>query len=174
MTHTMFLRTLLLLFVSSGVSAQVMTFPTAPGNSMGTATSMNLVQSTVMDHNLWMINSEMRSPLESRNGSVSKLDLKAPAKARREYEKGYQLLMKKDLPAAVAHLTAAVSIYPSFVSAYNALGAAHLALGNSDEAREKFVQAVALDDHLPTSYFNLGCAELALKRYPAAQDSIQK
>lgn len=62
MTHTMFLRTLLLLFVSSGVSAQVMTFPTAPGNSMGTATSMNLVQSTVMDHNLWMINSEMRSP----------------------------------------------------------------------------------------------------------------
>ena len=155
-------------------SAQVMTFPTSPGNSIGTATSMSLVQSTVMDHNLWMINSEARSPLESRNGSVSKLDLKAPGKARREYEKGYQLLLKNDLAAAVPHLTAATSIYPSFVAAHNALGSAYLGLGRNDEARTAFAQAVALDDHLPTSYFNLGRAELALQHYSAAEQSIQK
>jgi Ca-activated chloride channel homolog len=141
---------------------------------MTSSSSLTLVQETLMDQSLWLINSQNRSPLESPNGSISKLDLKAPGKARREYEKGYQLLMKKDLPAAVEHLTAATSIYPSFVAAYNALGSAHLALKQNDQARAAFAQAVALDDHLPTSYFNLGCAELALKQYPAAQESIQK
>ena len=141
---------------------------------MGTASAMNLVQSTVMDYNLWVINGAARSPLESRNGSVSKLDLKAPGKARREYEKGYQLLMKKDLQGAVDHLTTATSIYPAFVSAYNSLGSAYLSLGQNDHARENFTKAVSLDDHLPTSFFNLGCAQLALKQYPAAEESIQK
>ncbi len=136
--------------------------------------SLNLVQETLMDRNLWLINSQTRSPLETPGGSVSKLDLKAPGKARREYEKGYQLLMKKDLQGAVAHLTTATSIYPSFVAAYNSLGSAYLSLGQHDQARDSFMKAVALDDHLPTSFFNLGCAQLALKQYPAAQESIQK
>src|ERR1019366_2317431 len=121
-----------------------------------------------------MINSQNRSPLESPSGSLSKLDLKAPGKARREFDKGYQLLMRKDHQGAVAHLTTATSIYPSFVSAHNALGTAYLGLGQNDQARAEFAQAIALDDHLPTSYLNLGCAELALKHYPAAQEAIQK
>ena len=165
---------LCLLFLSPILSGQVMNFPTSPGNSIGTASSMNLVQSTVMDHNLWVINGEARSSLETRNGSVSTLDLKAPGKARREYEKGYQLLMKKDIQGAVDHLTTATSIYPSFVSAYNSLGSAYLSLGQSDQARDSFMKAVSLDDHLPTSFFNLGCAQLALKQYSAAEESIQK
>jgi VWFA-related protein len=129
-----------------------------------------------MDFNLWQINSRSggSSPLATPGGSVSKLDLKAPAKAQRAYEKGYQLLMRKDLQGAVQHLTTATLIYPSFVSAHNALGSAYLGLGQNDQARGEFAQAVSLDDHLPTSYLNLGCAELALKDYPAAQGSIQK
>jgi VWFA-related protein len=137
-------------------------------------TSIGLVEETMMDHNLWMINSQNRSPLESPSGSLSKLDLKAPGKARREFDKGYQLLLRKDHQGAVAHLTTATSIYPSFVSAHNALGAAYLGLGQNDQARAEFTQAISLDDHLPNSYLNLGCAELALKRYPAAEESIQK
>jgi Ca-activated chloride channel family protein len=60
------------------------------------------------------------------------------------------------------------------VSAHNALGSAYLGLGQTDQARAEFAQAVSLDDHLPNSYLNLGCAELALKHYPAAQEAIQK
>lgn len=33
---------------------------------------------------------------------------------------------------------------------------------------------MGLDDHLPNSYLNLGCAELALKQYPAAEESLRK
>jgi VWFA-related protein len=119
-------------------------------------------------------NEASRSPLENPSGSISKLDLKAPGKARREYEKGYQLLMKKDYKGAIEHLAAAVSTYPDFVAAHNALGNAYLALGQNDQARDQFAKAVSLDDHLPTSYLNLGCAQLALKDYHSAQASVQK
>ena len=132
-----------------------------------------MLESTLRDSNLWQINMN-RSPLEAPNGSVSKLDLKAPGKARRQYDKGYEFLMRKDLQSAVEHLTIATLIYPSFVAAHNALGSAYLGLGQNDEARGEFAQAVSLDDHLPNSYLNLGCAELALKHFPAAQESIQK
>jgi Ca-activated chloride channel family protein len=119
-------------------------------------------------------NEASRSPLEGPSGSVSKLDLKAPGKARREFEKGYQLLMKKDYKGAVEHLGVAVTVYPDFVAAHNALGSAYLALGQNDQARDQFAKAVSLDDHLPTSYLNLGCAQLALKDYHGAQASVQK
>jgi Ca-activated chloride channel homolog len=131
-------------------------------------------QGMSMDANLWLINGQSRSPLESPNASLSKLDLKAPGKARHEYDKGYQLLQRKDLQGAVEHLTTAASIYPSYVAAHNALGSAYLSLKQHAQARAEFAQAVALDDHLPASYLNLGCAELALQHFPAAQEAIQK
>lgn len=137
-------------------------------------TSIGMVEETIIDRNLWLINGQNRSPLESPSGSLSKLDLKAPGKARREFDKGYQLLLRKDHQGAVAHLTTATSVYPSFVSAHNALGTAYLGLGQNDQARAEFSQAISLDDHLPNSYLNLGCAELALKHYSAAEESIQK
>jgi VWFA-related protein len=136
--------------------------------------ALNLVQTTMMDGNLFTINTQNHSPLESPTGSLSKLDLKAPGKAKREYDKGYQLLMRKDMQGAVDRLTTATSIYPSYVAAHNALGSAYLGLGQNDQARSEFTQAVSLDDHLPNSYLNLGCAELALKHFPAAQEAIQK
>jgi Ca-activated chloride channel homolog len=119
-------------------------------------------------------NSANRSPLEGPSGSVSKLDLKAPGKARREFDKGYVLLVKKDYKGAIEHLAIAVTVYPDFVAAHNALGSAYLALGQNDQARDQFAKAVSLDDHLPTSYLNLGCAQLALKDYHSAQQSAQK
>jgi VWFA-related protein len=82
--------------------------------------------------------------------------------------------MKKDYKGAIDHLGIAVSIYPDFVAAHNALGSAYLALGQNDQARDQFAKAVSLDDHLPTSYVNLGCAQLALKDYHSAQESVGK
>ena len=130
----------------------------------------------MLTNNLWAIRNgaHNQSPLESASGSVSKLDLKAPRKARREYDKGYRLLALKDFKGAAEHLEAAVSLYPSFVAAHNSLGSAYLSLGRNDEARDQFAKAVSLDDHLPTSYLNLGCAQLALKDYHSAESSMQK
>jgi Ca-activated chloride channel family protein len=148
----------------------------SPGNSQNFGLYFAGDLSTISgSQTMWSAaNAAHRSPLEGASGSVSKLDLKAPGKARREYEKGYQLLMKKDFKGAVEHLAIAVSVYPEFVAAHNALGTACLALGQNDQARDQFAKAVSLDDHLPTSYLNLGCAQLALKDYHSAQASVQK
>ncbi len=154
-------------------AAQILTFPSST-NRFGSATAMDAIASTQMDLNVFRIDIRNPDSIQSPNGSVSKLDLNAPWKAQREYHKGYQLLMRKDFQAAVEHLAQSTAIYPSFVAAHNALGTAYLDLNQNEQARAEFAQAVALDDHLPNSYLNLGCAELALKQYPAAEESLRR
>lgn len=138
--------------------------------------SMDAIQTTQMDFNVFMINTQNpdAATVESASASVSRLDLKAPSKARREYARGYQLLMRKDLRNAVEHLAAAVEIYPNFVAAHNALGTAYLQLNQNIQARDEFSKAVKLDDHLPNSCLNLGIAQMALKDFAGAEQSLRK
>jgi len=160
------------------VSGQIFSTPVSNNSSkFGVATSIDSISSAQLDGNLFLINSQgagTRSQLQAPSGSISQLDLKAPAKAQHEYEKGYQLLMKKDSPGAIAHLTKSLEIYPSFVAAHNALGTAYLNQGNTDLAVEHFNRAIALDSHLPNSYLNLGCAQLAMQKYGDAEGSLKK
>ena len=171
----------LLIFVSCTAVAQVMSIPSSGFGNIGSAGSsgppvgLGLFSPEQMTNTLYtMTTNAQNGTMESPSASVSKLDLKAPFRARREYDKGYQLLMRKDYQNAVPHLASATSIYPNFVAAHNALGSAYLNLGQNNQAREEFTQAVSLDDHLPNSHLNLGCAELALKHYSAAEESMQK
>jgi Ca-activated chloride channel homolog len=125
---------------------------------------------------MWMANDSAekgRHRVESLTDSVSKLDLRAPGQARREYEKALRALYEKSFANAVQRLTKSLAIYPNFVAAHNALGSAYLDLGQNEQAQKEFAQAVALDDHLPYSFLNLGRAQLALKDYPGAQKSMQ-
>jgi VWFA-related protein len=124
--------------------------------------------------NLWPIHNQIHSEFEMSDGFVSMLDLKAPGKAVQEYSKGRESLLRKNFESALRHLTTATSIYPNYVAAHNALGATYLELSRNDQARDEFARAVALDDHLPLSYVNLGYAELALQHYPAAEQSMLK
>ena len=166
---------LVLLMLCCAATCQVLTIP-GSANRFGNAFSLDAIQSAQMDFNLFTINSRSPnlSPLQTPSGSVSSLDLRAPAKAQREYQKGYLLLMQKDSKAAIEHLARATTIYPKYVAAHNALGSAYLNLQQNEEAKEQFSQAVSLDDHLPNSYLNLGCAQLALKQYGAAEETFRK
>jgi VWFA-related protein len=161
--------------MSAGIAAaQLFSVPSQVDKFGGSLTSLSVLQTAKMDSAIFQFNTPEASPLESPESSVSKLDLKAPGNARKEYEKGYLQLMRKDLQGAIDHLARATSIYPSFVAAHNALGIAHLNLGQIQQARDEFAQAVALDDHLPSSYMNLGCAQLELQQYPEAVESLKK
>lgn len=106
--------------------------------------------------------------------NVSILDLKAPGRARREYSKGLLFLSKNDYENAERSLKSAVTIYPKFVSAHNALGCAYFGLKKNEEARQEFAEAIRLDDHLSSSYMNLGRAQLALGQISDAQASMEK
>lgn len=167
----------LLVFVlcSAGV-AQVLSMPTTPGGKFGGGMGLDPLEAARMNFDLFTINSKNanRTPLQSPGGSVSKFDLKAPGNAKREYEKGYQLLQRKDFQGAVEHLSNAIRIYKDFVAAHNSLGTAYLDLNQNQMARDEFAKATVIDDHLPSSFLNLGIAELALKDYPAAEASLRK
>ncbi len=161
--------------LSSVLRAQTLSL-TTNFDSNGMQTSLSVIQQSQMDLNLFLIGS--RNPhtteLQKPDGSVSRLDLKSPSKAQKEYQKGYQLLSRQDPQGAIEHLTKAIAIYPKFVAAHNALGSAYLSLGKNELARGEFTEAIALDDHLPNSFLNLGCADLALKQYPAAEEAMRK
>ena len=168
-----------ILSYSAGALAQVMTIPSSGFGdiaNVGMPLGLDLISSSQMTNNMFgvMTSLQNRGLGESASSSVSKLDLKAPGKARREYAKGYQLLMQKNLREAMEHLVRSTQLYPKFVAAHNALGTAYLDLQQNEKARDEFSQAVALDDHLPNSHLNLGIAQLALKDYSAAENSLQK
>jgi Ca-activated chloride channel homolog len=112
--------------------------------------------------------------LEQPSEGVSKLDLKAPGKAKKEYDRGINLLLATKSSEAVEHLSKATAIYPKFVAAHDALGSAYLDVGQLEKARDEFEQAISLDDHLPNPYAHLCTANLALKRYPEAEQAIKK
>jgi Ca-activated chloride channel homolog len=111
---------------------------------------------------------------ESRSDSVSRLDLKAPGKAKKEYVKGVQALSKRDFNTAIQHFSNAIVVYPSYVAAHNALGIAYMNLGQRQRARDEFQAAASLDNHLPDSFANLCSAELAIGNYSAAQQAIER
>jgi Ca-activated chloride channel family protein len=169
----------ILLSLSPFVNAQVngigQQMPPTGGMRPPSTTSENAFDVNQVD--LWFTAKsaeEARHRAEDLIDNVSKLDLKAPASARREYEKGRRSLFEKNFDEAVQHLTQSVSIYPGFVAAHNALGSAYLRSGHNEEAEREFAQAVSLDDHLPSSFLNLGRAHLALRNFSAARESIQK
>jgi Ca-activated chloride channel homolog len=155
-------------------AAQLFSVPSQGDKFGGGLTSLSALQTAKMDSAIFQFNTPESSPLESSESSISRLDLKAPGSARREYQRGYLQLMRKNLQGAIDHLARATSIYPSFVAAHNALGIAYLNLGQIQQARDEFAQAVALDDHLPNSYLNLGCAQFELQQYPEAVESLKR
>jgi VWFA-related protein len=121
------------------------------------------------------VDRNLRNQAESRSeANVSKLDLKAPARARHEYSKGLSAFLKKDFKGASESLRTATSLYPAFVSAHNALGCAYFSLGQNELALQEFQRATQLDDHLSTSLMNLGRAQLALGQNAEAEAAFEK
>lgn len=163
------------LFLACGSRAQVDNRSAVFNGAMtNSSIAPNWLESAGMNVDAGLINSDVRSHLDSSNSIVSVWDLKAPGKARKEYERGYQLLLRKQLHGALEFLKRATIVYPKFVAAHNALGSTYLGLNQNEQARAEFVQALSLDDHVPISHFNLACAQLALKDYPSAEQSLQK
>jgi hypothetical protein len=96
MTNRASLPAFVLLLLSSSISAQTFGLPGSNSPTFSTPYRQQ-PQPFDVNQNLWLLNGQNRSSLEGASGSLSKLDLKAPGKARREFGKGYQLLQRKDL-----------------------------------------------------------------------------
>jgi tetratricopeptide (TPR) repeat protein len=77
------------------------------------------------------------------NGAtVSVRELKIPGKAREEFQKGLELLEKKDPAGSLGHFTRAIQAFPGFFEALYHKGVAEMRLGRKDEAMGDYQAAI--------------------------------
>ena len=145
----------------------------APGDHV---TPLEAMEAARLDLHFFQMDSfdPRTTEIQSPDGSVSWLDWRAPDRPQREYQKGRMLLMRRHPQDAIEFLNQAIGWDPQFFAAHNALGTAYFDLGDYRRAKSEFATAAALDSHLPNSYLNLGCAELALRQYAQAEDSLRQ
>ncbi len=108
------------------------------------------------------------------DGTVSALDLAAPAKAVNEFNRAAELLRKQKSKEAIPHLEKAIATYPKFVSAHNDLGLAYLDQEDKERARTEFEAAAKLDGKFPISFVNLGRLALLQNDFALAESQLQQ
>ena len=98
--------------------------------------------------------------------------LQIPSRAQKEFSKGLEALEREDVKGSVAHLQAAVELYPRFAIAYGALGAVHTSGGDTKAAEAAYEKALEIDETLSTAHLGLGNLYLAEKRYRDAEKHL--
>ncbi len=108
------------------------------------------------------------------SGTVSELDLAAPARAVNEFNEASALLRGQHSQEAIGHLQKAISAYPKFVSAHNYLGMAYVDIDDPARAQAEFETAANLDAKFAASFLNLGRLALSQNNYALAGSQLQK
>jgi tetratricopeptide (TPR) repeat protein len=88
-------------------------------------------------------------------GMVSVAALQVPAKARKEYEKGSELLEKGNLPEAEKSLRKAIDMYPKFAEAWLRLGDLEIRRKNLEGASADYQEAINADPNFTLPYIRL-------------------
>ncbi len=90
------------------------------------------------------LNSSMPARHAANPYLVSVRELKIPSKAQNEYNRGLELLAKKDFAASLEHFTKAAAICPGYYEAIYHVGLVQLRLQHEDQAIEAFQKAIDL------------------------------
>ncbi len=138
-------------------------------------------QFRIMDgenHHIEWIHVNLKDPNQASGGlpgpPVSTAEMNIPEKARKEVDKGMELMEKNDSAKAIEHFQKATEIYPKYARAWNNIGAARAKGGDREGARAAWQKAVEADEHFPPAYFNLARISLAEKKPADAQQLIEK
>jgi tetratricopeptide (TPR) repeat protein len=99
---------------------------------------------------------------------VSAAELNIPDKAKKEFEKGQELLEKKKMDEAVKRFAKATEIYPQYGAAFDAMG---IALSGSSlaDASDYFAKAIAADKQYAPAYTHLAKAKMAERDFGEAE-----
>lgn len=105
-----------------------------------TITQVNAFPTEVTLH----LDSSRSRPPTGNGYTVSLRELKIPQKAQDEYNRGLQLLSKRDPAGSLSHFSKAAATFPDYYEAYYHLGLAEMKLGHQDEAEQAFQKAIDL------------------------------
>jgi tetratricopeptide (TPR) repeat protein len=84
------------------------------------------------------------APVDAAGHTVSVHELKVPGKARRAYEKGIELLQKKDAAGSLDQFKEATHAFPNYYEAYYQIGLANMELRRGNEAEQALQRAIDL------------------------------
>ncbi len=87
--------------------------------------------------------------------TVSAAELKIPGNARKEFDKGNDLMQKNRLDEAAAHFEKAITLYSRYAAAYNNLGVIAIRAGDMAKARQQFTRALEADPNNSNAALNL-------------------
>jgi Tfp pilus assembly protein PilF len=107
-------------------------------------------------------------------GMISASMLNVPVKARREFDKGAELMQAQKWADAKQHFEKAIETYPNFDWAYNNIGVIDMRLKDEPGAREAFSRAVAINNRNPDATRNLARLKLQDSDYEAAKALLQQ
>jgi tetratricopeptide (TPR) repeat protein len=95
---------------------------------------------------------------------ISAAELNIPDKAKKEFEKGQELLQKKKVDEAKKRFAKATEIYPQYGAAFDAMGVAVSGTSLTD-AKQYFAKAIEADKQFSPAYSHLAKALLAEKNF---------
>lgn len=89
--------------------------------------------------------SSASAPPRGENAYVVSLrELKIPSKAQNEYERGLDLMAKRDFVGSLTHFNKAAAVYPDYYEAFYHIGVAEIRLNHQDKAIDALQKAIDL------------------------------
>jgi tetratricopeptide (TPR) repeat protein len=102
------------------------------------------------------------------------LDARAPAEARREFEKGQVALEQEKTKEGIAHLEKATAIYPDFLEAHFVLANAYMETEQWAKAESTLERMLKLKPQMIEALVNLGEVNRRQKKYTEAEGALQQ
>lgn len=137
-------------------------------------TSFELFQGESYHHQAVVVKLTEDAKKNLPGGMVSASMLNVPVKARREYDKGMELMQKGKLEDAKKHLEKATEEYANFDWAFNNIGVIDMRMNDVPGAREAFTRAVAINGKNPDAAKNLARLKLRDNDFEGAKPLLQQ
>jgi Tfp pilus assembly protein PilF len=139
-----------------------------PGIVAMTTPWIQLMQSLGM-HQEWIHVSSSESGTE-----VVSAEATIPEKARKEVDKGMELMDKHEMDKANEHFQKALAIYPKYARAWNNVGVIKAKAGDRAGAKDAWQKAIEGDDRFSFAYFNLARMSITDKQPQEAEVLLTK
>lgn len=106
-------------------------------------------------------------------GTIPAKDAAVPENARKEFQKGQELLLtKKDVQGTIDHLRKATKIYPAYSDAYVLMAMAYMEDNNEGQAKASLQKALEVDPNSASANFTMGMLANQGKDYATAEKSL--
>jgi len=108
------------------------------------------------------------------NSVVSVRELSIPARALGQFQKGAELLAKKDAQGSLPHFQRAIKDFAAYYEAYYKMGIADLQLSRADDAEQAFRKSIELSgNRYAQSMLALGALLATEQKYTDAEGTLR-